>query len=316
MLGVVLGSWLYQDWRSRPAEEALAEKRRREAEEIALKDIEWDERCRWHGWGPYSDWEVKGLLVREKAVLTDAPWAPDDDDFDVPEDWPADAYSCVCCGSKEGLGYIMGAPGEPPKWAMCSTCAVREVSEHHLTGPPRDHRQTVPASTKKMTLLLNIVAQVRTWFSRPQAVQPVALSTPSPSTQIDPPMPERKRPVRDPKLWAAKSTDAGGRKMYCGPVVVAAIIGVDPAAACDVIQRYRKNGRPVNRTHPHELQLAFRYFGFDMTLVAGLRSRPPTLATWERERADKEAAYVVIVTGVGWPFAAGGFAIPSPRVCR
>lgn len=34
-----------------------------------------------------------------------------------------------------------------------------------------------------------------------------------------------------------------------------------------------------------------------MTLLADLRSNPPALATWERERTDLEAAYVVMVTG-------------------
>ena len=44
-------------------------------------------------------------------------------------------------------------------------------------------------------------------------------------------------------------------------------------------------------------ELAFRHFGYDMQCVADLNSNPPTLATWERERTDMEAAYVVIVTG-------------------
>ena len=34
-----------------------------------------------------------------------------------------------------------------------------------------------------------------------------------------------------------------------------------------------------------------------MTLLADLRSNPPTLATWERERSDLEATYAVMVTG-------------------
>jgi hypothetical protein len=34
-----------------------------------------------------------------------------------------------------------------------------------------------------------------------------------------------------------------------------------------------------------------------MALIADLRSNPPTLATWERERTDIEATYVVVVTG-------------------
>jgi hypothetical protein len=147
-------------------------------------------------------------------------------------------------------------------------------------------------------LLNNIVAQVRTWFNR----SPVGLSTPSASTQIAP-APERK-PLdqRYPTLWAAKSSDAR-KKMWCGPVAVAATIGVDVAAVSDVIKRHR-NGKSVKGTHPNELQLAFRHFGYDMTLVADLRSKPPTLATWERERTDMEATYVVVVTG-HWVAARG-----------
>jgi hypothetical protein len=79
-------------------------------------------------------------------------------------------------------------------------------------------------------------------------------------------------------------------------VAVAATIGVDVAAVSNVIKRHR-NGKPVKGTHPNELQFAFRHFGYDMTLVADLRSKPPTLASWERQRTDMDAAYVVIVTG-------------------
>jgi len=78
-------------------------------------------------------------------------------------------------------------------------------------------------------------------------------------------------------------------------VAVAATIGVDVAAVRDVIRRCR-NGRAVKGTDATDLQFAFRHFGYDMQLVADHRSNPPTLATWERQRADMEAAYVVIVT--------------------
>jgi hypothetical protein len=78
-------------------------------------------------------------------------------------------------------------------------------------------------------------------------------------------------------------------------VAVAATIGVDVAAVRDVIRRCR-HGRAVKGTHPIELQFAFRHFGYEMTLLADLRSNPPTLATWARERRDMEAAYVVVVT--------------------
>jgi hypothetical protein len=71
--------------------------------------------------------------------------------------------------------------------------------------------------------------------------------------------------------------------------------GVDVAAVRDVIRRCR-NGRAVKGTHANDLQFAFRHFGYEMTLLADFRDNPPTLATWERERTDMEAAYIVIVT--------------------
>ena len=63
----------------------------------------------------------------------------------------------------------------------------------------------------------------------------------------------------------------------------------------DVIRRCR-HGRAVKGTYPMELQFAFRHFGHEMTLLADLRSNPPTLATWECERTDMVAAFIVIVT--------------------
>ena len=87
--------------------------------------------------------------------------------------------------------------------------------------------------------------------------------------------------------------------MWCGPVAVAAMIGVKSVTVCDVIQQRRKNRRPVKRTYPHELHAAFAHFGYDMTLVANLGINPPTLATWERQRTDLKSAFVVIVTDKG-----------------
>jgi hypothetical protein len=48
-----------------------------------------------------------------------------------------------------------------------------------------------------------------------------------------------------------------------------------------------------------ELQYVFRHLGHDMQLVADLSRNSPTLATWERERADWEfeQAWLLIVTG-------------------
>jgi hypothetical protein len=84
--------------------------------------------------------------------------------------------------------------------------------------------------------------------------------------------------------------------MWCGPVAVAAILGADVAEVRDVIKRHR-HGKPVKGTSATELQLAFRHFGQHMELAADLRTNPPTFATWERERMDLDAAYVVMITG-------------------
>jgi hypothetical protein len=108
-----------------------------------------------------------------------------------------------------------------------------------------------------------------------------------------PPRPRARERSSQPLLWTAKCSDT--LKWWCGPVAVAATIGVDVAAVRNLIKWYRN--RAVRGTYPNELQLAFRHFGYDMALVADLRSSPPTLATWERERTDMEAAYVVIITG-------------------
>jgi hypothetical protein len=83
----------------------------------------------------------------------------------------------------------------------------------------------------------------------------------------------------------------------------------------ELIKRHR-NGKPVKRTYAQELQLAFRHFGYEMSLVANLSNTPPTLATWERERSDMDAAYIVLSPVIGLQFAESGFAIRSPTVCR
>lgn len=106
----------------------------------------------------------------------------------------------------------------------------------------------------------------------------------------------RRRTIQEASLlWEAKSSDKR-RKMWCGPVTVASLVGVDVAAVRDVI-KWQRGGRAVMGTHPHELEFAFRHFGYTMTLVEDLRAAPPTLATWERDRTDMDAAYAVIVTG-------------------
>jgi hypothetical protein len=110
---------------------------------------------------------------------------------------------------------------------------------------------------------------------------------------LEPRRPPTRKASNHPLLWTAKCSDT--LKWWCGPVAVAAKIGVDVATVRDVIRRCR-NGRAVKGTHATDLQLAFRHFGYDMQLVADLRDNSPTLATWERQRTDMEAAYVEIIT--------------------
>jgi hypothetical protein len=140
------------------------------------------------------------------------------------------------------------------------------------------------------TSLLTLVGQVRGWLNRSPAPSPLVTSV-----RTEQPRRRRHPNQHQPSLWSVKSSDPR-RKMWCGPVVVAAIIGVDVAAVSEVIKGHR-NGRPVKSTFANELQLAFRHFGYEMTLLADLRCKPPTLAAWERQRTDLEAAYVVMVTG-------------------
>jgi hypothetical protein len=68
------------------------------------------------------------------------------------------------------------------------------------------------------TPLLNIVAQVRTWFSRSQ---PVALSTPLASTQMASPMPEHRRAWSNTIRRCGRLNSDAGKKMWCGPVGLA-----------------------------------------------------------------------------------------------
>ena len=122
------------------------------------------------------------------------------------------------------------------------------------------------------------------------AISSTAVAVADPVAAPTPPI--RKR-SNQPLLWTAKCSDT--LRWWCGPVAVATIIGVDVAAVRDVIRRCR-NGRAVKGTYAADLQFAFRHFGYDMRLLADLRSNPPTLATWARERMDMQAAYVVVVT--------------------
>jgi hypothetical protein len=175
------------------------------------------------------------------------------------------------------------------------------------------------------SLLRDAAARLRIWCSRSSTVESVAATsdaTPDPTSHSTPTPgptrlvdrieagreavghiqvaspPKRRRPIQPrPTLWNVKSSDA--RRLYCGPVAVAALIGADVDEVIRVIQRHRNNRRQVRGTHPHELQHAFRHFGRNMQLVADLSRNSPTLATWERKRTDWEfeQPWLLIVTG-------------------
>ena len=173
------------------------------------------------------------------------------------------------------------------------------------------------------SLLRNAAARLRTWHSRSPTVAAVAVTSSAIPTLHSPPLPtattlfdrktgrdpveqdqtkfqqKRRRPIQPhPTLWNVKSSDTRSR-LYCGPVAVAALIGVNVDEVIRVIQWHRNNRRQVRGTHPHELHHAFRHFGHDIQLVADLSRNSPTLATWERERTDWdfEQAWLLIVTG-------------------
>ena len=77
---------------------------------------------------------------------------------------------------------------------------------------------------------------------------PVAAPVLVPPSRPSPPIHRRSNP---PLLFTAQCSDT--LKWWCGPVAVAAIIGVDVAAVRYVIRWYR-NGRAVKGTYPIELQ--------------------------------------------------------------
>jgi hypothetical protein len=163
------------------------------------------------------------------------------------------------------------------------------------------------------SLLRDAAARLRIWYSRSRteataAATSDAASEPIPhSTQqreaagyiqvVSPP--RRRRPIQPrPTLWTVR-TGGGQWRLYCGPLAVAALIGADVDEVIRVIQLYRGHRRQVRGTRPEELQYVFRHLGHDMQLVADLSRNSPTLATWERERADWEfeQAWLLIVTG-------------------
>jgi hypothetical protein len=179
------------------------------------------------------------------------------------------------------------------------------------------------------SLFRDAAARLRIWYGRLSSVEKVDAASYSPPKPSEPPRPSitpprpiklvdrmragreavghinsaspprRTRPIQSlPTLWNVKSGDSQ-KRLYCGPVAVAALIGADVDEVIRVIQRQRKNRRQVQGTGPSELQHVLQHFGHDMQLVSDLGRNPPTLATWERERTDSEfeQAWLLVVTG-------------------
>jgi hypothetical protein len=144
-----------------------------------------------------------------------------------------------------------------------------------------------------LAYLHRVAARVRAWCRRSPAEQVAASTVVAAPPVLAAARPQPRKQSNQPLLWTAKCSDT--LKWWCGPVAVAATIGVDVAAVRDIIRRCR-HGRAVKGAHPIELHFAFRHFGYEMALLADLRSNPPTLATWARERRNMEAAYVVVAT--------------------
>jgi hypothetical protein len=179
------------------------------------------------------------------------------------------------------------------------------------------------------SLLRDAAARLHIWFNRSSSVEKVdgtSYSPPEPSEPAPPPItlsrpiklvdriragreavghihiaspPRRTRPIQPlPTLWNVKSGDAQ-KRLYCGPVAVAALIGADVDEVIRVIQLHRNNRRQVRGTNASELHNAFRHFGCGIQLVADLSRNSPTLAIWERDRTDLEfeQAWLLVVTG-------------------
>jgi hypothetical protein len=76
----------------------------------------------------------------------------------------------------------------------------------------------------------------------------------------------------------------------------------------EVIKGHRNSGAPVEGTSANELQVALRYFGYDLVLVTdfGGNPLPPTFAAWERAQIDMDSAFIIEVTG-HWTAYRGGW---------
>jgi hypothetical protein len=98
-------------------------------------------------------------------------------------------------------------------------------------------------------------------------------------------------------LWSVQSQSQ--QRLFCGPMAVAALIGVDADEVVRVIQDYRSDWRPVRSTRARELEHAFQCFGFNMRLISDLSTGSPTLAAWERGRTNWafERPLLLMITG-------------------
>jgi hypothetical protein len=105
----------------------------------------------------------------------------------------------------------------------------------------------------------------------------------------------KRRTANPCTLWPVTNTDRR-RKLWCGPTVVSALIGIDAAAARDIIKESR-GGRAVMGTTARELDLDFRARGYWLDLLTDYSSNSPTFATWLRLPRDPDHALVVQVTG-------------------
>ena len=104
-----------------------------------------------------------------------------------------------------------------------------------------------------------------------------------------------RRPIqRRPMLWPVRSHDARGRLVYCGPAAVSALTGIDADVLVRAIQKRRGNDQPVVGTEAYELHQACLDFGFEVLPVDSF-DKPPTLASWERNRTHDEFEYAWIL---------------------
>jgi hypothetical protein len=129
-------------------------------------------------------------------------------------------------------------------------------------------------------------AVARLWFWRRPPPPPIVR-----------PRPARRRPVTrcarpfqaEPTLWQVPTQSQLQQHLYCGPVAVAALTGVQPDYAVMLIQILRDDARPVTTTYLHELAHVFQDLGYRLSVTAKLDAiNPPTLAAWERQRTRRE----------------------------